>query len=945
MWKTHVVAGDDILKNMDTIADNARKKAADPDVYVPSNDGWSNPNAVRRATRERDVVAEKYYKLSKEPLVAAVHVETEAGEERVYFFSRQIQAPDMGEGYYTHTMAPIGKLATYDPGDVYTFNDTLDLKVISKVIITPKQNGNTWDSAPAQFFWKDDMPFRLASLLKFLQRKPRAVPVEPDIARPISELPSIEGIIDLDLEALDDEVDFDTDYISGDDRDILRGTGLRDQAILDKVQDNIFRLPLGSQIMISGPPGSGKTTTLVRRLAQKSDPEFLTESELETVIAATHPDLPHERSWILFTPSELLESYLAETFNREGIAAPKERIWTWEKYSLTVARENTSILSRPGNSKGLLLDKKALHLRKDIAAAPFDWVRSIEAWMSQRFYNDLDSSLIHIANEKDQSLVQFAQQLRGRIQKRGATDLFNSMASIVSEASETQRFVKQLNFDLNKMIVGRLSNLLRNRKYDQQEYNRLRENASSAERSNADVEELRLFVKRAEFTEKESSELRERIAVAIAKPSSFEDKRKLSKRDIIPSELEVIKSLIKIILNYANSYDNQTGSSRTSARTLSLATSTNSSQASSEKIYGKLVDIFDRELFEPAEFEDIRNKNKIIESLSKIANAPENYFTQIATRYREFRNKNKQTFYIEGGFDAQAIDPIELDALLLIALKNANDLILKKPSDNTKWGFLKKYESILRNQVLVDEASDFSALQLSVMFQIAHPLVKSFCASGDFDQGLTLAGVANFQELKSAISTIKEHSLAVGYRQSAQLAEFTFNFGQQNLKLSSRFQNPDFGQISGVPPAFFQADGDLSKQSHWIASRIQEIEALSPELPSIAILVPHSSMVKKLETELRQIIYNIPITGYEEPGNLGRDQEVRIFPVQYVKGLEFESAIFAGVDILKSNEPELFAKYLYVGSTRAATFLAVTAHEQLPSELAKLTHVSSWLTQ
>jgi len=65
--------------------------------------------------------------------------------------------------------------------------------------------------------------------------------------------------------------------------------------------------------------------------------------------------------------------------------------------------------------------------------------------------------------------------------------------------------------------------------------------------------------------------------------------------------------------------------------------------------------------------------------------------------------------------------------------------------------------------------------------------------------------------------------------------------------------------------------------------------------------------------------------------------------VKYVKGLEFEAAIFAAVDILKSNEPELFAKYLYVGATRAATFLAVTAHEHLPSELAQFPHVGSWL--
>ena len=57
---------------------------------------------------------------------------------------------------------------------------------------------------------------------------------------------------------------------------------------------------------------------------------------------------------------------------------------------------------------------------------------------------------------------------------------------------------------------------------------------------------------------------------------------------------------------------------------------------------------------------------------------------------------------------------------------------------------------------------------------------------------------------------------------------------------------------------------------------------------------------------------------------------------QHIKGLEFEAAFFVGVDELAERYPDLFDKFLYVGATRAATYLGLTCTGKLPPRVAEL---------
>jgi DNA helicase IV len=126
---------------------------------------------------------------------------------------------------------------------------------------------------------------------------------------------------------------------------------------------------------------------------------------------------------------------------------------------------------------------------------------------------------------------------------------------------------------------------------------------------------------------------------------------------------------------------------------------------------------------------------------------------------------------------------------------------------------------------------------------------------------------------------------------------------------------------------------------NWLAQRIIEIEQSVRQLPSIAILVNSEEDVRWAADGLNQNLANQNIRVVACPNGqvMGQESDVRVFDVQHIKGLEFEAVFFVGVDQLVRNHPKLFDKYLYVGTTRAATYLGIScATRHLPSEIATL---------
>ena len=185
-------------------------------------------------------------------------------------------------------------------------------------------------------------------------------------------------------------------------RAIRRKLELIDRPVLDQHQDKIFRLPLGSQIILTGAPGTGKTTALVKRISQKSREEFLSEEEKRFLgEIANRGEIANQ--WIMFAPSDLLKVYLKEAMNKEGIA--ESDIVTWETTQTRLARDVLDILKVAANSKGLF------HLGRDEILARtrnrqlIQYTKRFEKYVTENSLEDLPRSDENTQNKQNQPKI------------------------------------------------------------------------------------------------------------------------------------------------------------------------------------------------------------------------------------------------------------------------------------------------------------------------------------------------------------------------------------------------------------------------------------------------------------------------------------------------------------------------------------------------------------
>ena len=286
------------------------------------------------------------------------------------------------------------------------------------------------------------------------------------------------------------------------------------------------------------------------------------------------------------------------------------------------------------------------------------------------------------------------------------------------------------------------------------------------------------------------------------------------------------------------------------------------------------------------------------------------------------------------------VEPLDL---ILLAILRSSAEFLSRPSivkavNDPVWSSLKPALYLCRRQILVDEATDFSPVQLACMGALAQPSTLSFFACGDFNQRLTTWGTRSREEMKWAARGLDFREINVTYRQTKELNNLARDIVAAVGGSIPIVQLPPNVDNNGIAPSLLEHATDEKILASWLAGRLREIERFVGQAPSIAIFVGSESEVVPLANALNRLLVedNFRVVACPLGQAMGQDNDVRVFDIQHIKGLEFEAVFFVGIDQFAEQQPALFDKYLYVGATRAATYLGLTCRGELPRPIRLL---------
>ncbi len=883
---------EEVLGMFESVEDAARKQAGTDGLSVsgvmPANT-FTSPallGTLQQMASDRMRAAQV---LMREPAIARVEARTADGQLRAYYFCR-VMPPTVPGALLVSYRAPAGRMAALDVGEDFVLPNGETLQICSKVQLRPEKV-DFWDSHGSRYIGDAGGPYTIESLRALL----KAVP-EAEVADLLSAILAAEGESAAVVEGLR--------------RTVLTKMGLRDQPVLDRFQDGIFRLPIGSRVLLLGPPGTGKTTTLIRRLGQKLESDQLDEAERAQVARMEEDGVgPLAQGWIMFTPTRLLQQYVKEAFAREGVPASEQQIRTWSDHRRLLSRDVLRILRSPAGGGTFVLKEDAAILHASALSDPLAWYAEFDEWQKALFIAAFSKAAEDLAKSTDAALAKLAVGPREILARARPERLDEAIVALARESQairdrvaelkqQTDTQLRQaLNLQLNRngdflaQLAAYLDSLQDTSGADDEDV----DEGEEGDDGDADEDELR-------------AEQKTRLGVAA-------------------------QAYIKALRAHA----------RARARRRQLRKGSRNA---------RIVEwIGDRGLAEAA----IANvgASLLMQSAARRLSSPvARYVMGVPARYRAFRKEKQASggWYLDAGFAARDMNPAELDAVALAMLRSVASLLgrpgVRRTIDEPTWSSVRSIRDQMRIQVLVDEATDFSALQLGCMAALAHPETRSFFACGDFNQRLTTWGVRTQEEFDWACAGIAAQRITITYRQSAQLNQFARGLVEIFGGDATAVQLPPGVDCTGVPPVLVEGLEKAESTARWLADRIVEIARFVKQLPSIAVLVMNETDVEPMADALRAALTesNVSVEACKDGQAVGTGEVVRVFDVKHIKGLEFEAVFFVGVDHLAQAEPELFDKYLYVGSTRAATYLGLACFGTLPPALAQLRpqFVGSW---
>ena len=835
-----------------------------------------SPKAQENIDKIKDKAQMSNAILEREPAIARVAVIDEDGSKNIYFISRV--APPISKNSnrqfasYRSFVGQLAELRAGEEGEIIVDGDYVMAQVIETAGFRPTYADGHWDAKNSILSSLNFSPFSVRSLLNLLlyrRQKKDEAELFDETSSEVSEALS-EGVR----------------------REAIVSAELRDQPILDKYQGEIFRLPLDSSLMIAGDPGTGKTTTLIRRLGQKLDQDHLLEEEKG--IVSNIKDDTHETSWIMFTPTKLLKLYVKEAFNKEGIPAPEERIRTWKDTRNVLARNIFGIVKSGGSSSSLYFKDSIDVLKRNTRSVKaIDWFEDFDKWQKVAFWNEIRKAATALCESNHREVHVIGTKILNVIPSENQAGSERIIAEILNFSDDIRKIVSEMKGETDREI--------------RRAWNR---------QMNQDSDFLSEFAaKIAEAGEDEEDQ---------DEVDEEEDQENQSSR---PSGV-------------ANRYAQI-------MRSMSMAR-VRKRRVNPKSPTGQLIEWLGERTLTPDDQQSVGESLINQSNLRTCARPVSRYVNRVARRYSTYRRARQKEglWYKKGAKLERRLDPLEVDIILLSLMKAADNVMAaaSSTSEVEKMSVMVQgMKDLYHTQVVVDEATDFSPVQLACMATIARPLTsqrnRSFFACGDFNQRVTSHGSKSIKDMKWAVPKIELKEISVAYRQTKLLNDFARSIASLSSTHVTTSTPHEYVDNEGVPPIILEDTRDTDKISRWLAKNICKIEKDLGKLPSIAVLVNSDREADEIAEclgDTDDIVENSIEVMACRDAMLENENAIRVFDVRHIKGLEFEAAFFVGIDKLAEDEPDVFEKYLYVGATRAARYLGLTCREKLPTKIEKL---------
>lgn len=810
------------------------------------------------------------------PAIARVEVVNEANEREVIFIT-PAGAPRgrWGDVRIASYRSPVGRLAAVAVGseiEVATKANLKSYQLVGRAKLNPERPGDLWDSRDTVVEQLSRRPLTVVSLRALLR-----APASMDAV-----LADLERIIAMNAQAYN--------VYEGLKRKVLQRMGLREQPLLDQYQDEIFRLPLDARIAVLGPPGSGKTTTLIKRLGLKLDLQVL-EEDLAVIDRTRAGRRGHATSWLMLSPSELLRQYVKEAFAREQVPASDHQIQVWDVFRRDTARNRLGIL-RSANSAGAILKEGLQNLQPATIEDQIAWFEDFDSWQKNAFWTELKEHAERVAGSESPEQRNLGTRLLRVVESGLARDVAAPFVDFRRLSREVADRAKTLQDDVDR----------------------------------------RLRIAFARELQKDA-DLFNKLVAFLATLQDGHDPEDGGEGD---AEEEDDESIATGLTAVDQAFDAYLSAMRAQARALATGR-----RLAPRGRSGQIVQWLGQHAPPEEELNGIGASVLMAASLRRLENPMRAYLNGVSRRYRRFRRVRlaEGLWYEKVRHGPVDLGPLEVDTILLGMLRAGRMLLaelrIASVVDEASITSLQAVRELFRTQVVVDEATDFSPVQLACMAALCDPAANAFVACGDFNQRITNWGARSEAELKWASPDIQVRTIRVSYRHSRQLNALAHSIAALAGGGAQAAALPEHVDNEGVDPVFgkgLQGEALVA----WLRARILEIERMTESLPSIAILVNSEADVGPLAEALQAALIDENIQCAACPGGQvrGHDNDVRVFDVRHIKGLEFEAVFFVGVDELARVEPTLFDKFLYVGATRAAMYLGLTtASENVPDQL------------